>query len=460
MTALRARAAVAALAIAATLAIAIAPAAVAAAPWSTPLDTGPPSDFADVIGLGFAPSGLDVVGWTHDSTSLIARGRSTVPQGSQRIVGAPLAAGPQFDAQGRGVILTAQPLKTKPAAPTRTRLAWARVTARGVPGRLHTLATATYLTGPWLAGNARGDAIAAWTEQIVLNERGDSKYRTWATYRARGGSFGRPEVVFDTPAHDDGNPISVAVGRDGRAVVVEANTSKIRVRMRTARRGFGAVRGFGFQHGLTQTAAAISDGGRTIVVWGTQDAGEQADTPWVVSAARLRAGTTRFFEQTLDHGGLRVRPEGRIALAIGRDERATVAWSAMAPGGVDGVLFPIMTARSDRAGFFAPKRRIAPSGAVGDVAIRADGATIVVWSSMRQPQLTDQAQAAVRPAGARSFGPVELLGPLDLATPPRVAFNPLTGRPVAAWIADTAPFDPAALDPTSTVLRIATRAAP
>lgn len=464
MTALRARAVVASLAIAATLAVA-ASAANAAAPWSAPVDTGPPTgDYSEVIGLGFAPSGLDVVGWsrgdTNGATSFVARGRSTVPQGSQRIVPAPLAAGPQFDARGRGVILTAQPLKTKPSAPTRTRLAWARVTARGAPGRLQTLATATYLSGPWLAVNARGDAIAAWTEQIVLNRRGDSKYRTWASYRVHGATFGRPEIVFDTPARDDGNPVSVAIGRDGRAVVVEANTRKIRTRMRTARRGFGAVRGFGFQHGVTQTAAAISDRGRTIVVWGTQDGGEQADEPWIVSAARLRAGTTRVFEQTLDHGGLPVRPEGRIALAIGREERATVAWSAMSPGGVDGVLFPVMTARSDTAGFFAPKRRLAPSGAVGDVAIRADGATIVVWSSMRQPQLTDQAQAAVRPAGAAGFGPVELLGPVDLATPPRVAFNPLTGQPVAAWVADTAPFDPEAIDPTATVLRVATRAAP
>jgi hypothetical protein len=211
---------------------------------------------------------------------------------------------------------------------------------------------------------------------------------------------------------------------------------------------------------VTQTAAAISDRGRTIVVWGTKDAGEQADTPWVVSAARLRAGTTRFFEQTLDHVGLTARPEGRIVLAIARDERATVAWSAIGRGGPEGITFPVMTARSDTAGFFAPKRRLAPSGAVGDVAIRADGATIVAWSSMRQPQLTDQAQAAVRPAGARSFGPVELLGPLDLATPPRVAFNPRTGQPVAAWIADTAPFDPEALDPAATVLRVATRTAP
>ena len=106
-------------------------------------------------------------------------------------------------------------------------------------------------------------------------------------------------------------------------------------------------------------------------------------SPGSSGAARLRAGATRFFEQTLDHGGVTARPEGQIALAIGGDERATVAWSAIGTGGPSGITFPVMTARSDRAGFFAPKRRLAPSGAVGDVAIRADGATIVAWSSIR-----------------------------------------------------------------------------
>ncbi len=459
MTPFRARAALVSLAAGALLATAATPAN-AAPPWSAPVDSGPPSDFVGVHGLAFTPAGRDVLGWTRSTQSLVGSGRLTPAAATQHALPAPLAAGPELDATGRGVVMTARALRTKPNAATRHRIAWARVTPRGVPGRQRSLATATFLSsGPKLAVNARGDAIAAWTEQIVLTPQGASDYRTWASYRRRGGTFGRPVVVFRTRARADANPLSVAIGRDGRAVVVEANTTRIRARLRTGRRGFGAVLGFGFQHGSTQTAAAISDRGRTLVVWGTQDGGEQADKPWVVGAARLRAGARRFFEQTLDHGGAVSRPEGRIGLAIGRDERATVAWSAIDTG-PRGATFPVMSARSDRAGFFAGKRRLAASGAVGDIAVRADGATIVTWARVVESQVSDQAQAAVRPAGASRFGTVEELGPADFATPPHVAFHPLTGQPVAAWSGGVGAIDPDTLEPRASVLRLATRAAP
>lgn len=413
-----------------------------------------------VIGLGFTPAGADVVGWTRGVASVVAPGRSTFPPGTEHPLAAPLTAGPAFDARGRGVVMTALYARTTPAARTRQRIAWAPVSARGGPGRLRALATATNLSsGPELAVNSRGDAITAWTEQIVRTARGASVYRTWASYRHNGGAFGRPVLVFSTPAREDPNPISVAIGHDGRAVVVEANTSRIHARMRTARRPFGTTYGFGFQHGLTQTAAAISGRGRTIVVWGTQDAGEEANRPWIVSAARLRAGARGFSEQTLDHGGAVARPEGEISLAIGRDEKATAAWSAIERG-PDGLTFPVMTARGDRAGYFARKRQLAPSGAVGDVAVRADGAVAVAWASVREPQVTVQAQAAIRLGGSVRFGPVEALGPADLATPPRLAFNPRTGQVVAAWSGGAGPIAPDAIRPPAQVLRVATRPAP
>lgn len=446
-----------------TLAGAILAPPAAAAPWSAPVDSGPPSNGVRLIGLDVSPRGTDAVGWIRHQTSIVSRARSRRSPGAERRLAGTLAAGPKLDATGRGIVLTTRLVGDRAPGRERQRVGWARLTPSGRPGRVRMIRTVGgFAIGLALDVNARGEAIAAWTEELTPSRSGArQRYRTFASYRRRGGSFGRPRLIFSTPATADPNPISVAIGRDGRAVVVEANSKRVQARMRTRRSDFGSTRRFGFQHGSTRTAAAISRSGRTIVVWGTQDGGEQADRPWIVSAARLRKGAGRFFTQTLDHGGAVGRPQGRIAVAIAPDGRATAAWSAIAVGPGRNSLFPVMTARSDRGGFFAPKRAIAASGAVGDVAVRADGATAIVWARALGPQQTDQAQAALRAARSSTFGPSEEIAAPDMADPPLVAFNPRSGQPIAAWAARPTGIDPSSPAGVRTsILRLATRVAP
>jgi hypothetical protein len=120
----------------------------------------------------------------------------------------------------------------------------------------------------------------------------------------------------------------------------------------------------------------------------------------------------------------------------------------------------VMAATADPRGRFAPAQALAASGAVGGVAVRADGAAIVTWADSLGDQVTDQAMAAVRPAGAEAFGAPEPIAAPDVAGPPVVAFDPATGRPTAAWPARPAGRDPSLGIATTAVLRVATRTAP
>jgi hypothetical protein len=74
--------------------------------------------------------------------------------------------------------------------------------------------------------------------------------------------------------------------------------------------------------------------------------------------------------------------------------------------------------------------------------------------------LPNQAFAAVRPAGARTFGAREAVADPDIASPPTVAFDPLTGRPTVGWDARPNGVDPSMGVARTAVLRFATREAP
>jgi hypothetical protein len=74
--------------------------------------------------------------------------------------------------------------------------------------------------------------------------------------------------------------------------------------------------------------------------------------------------------------------------------------------------------------------------------------------------LTNQACAAVRPAGSRSFGAPEAITDPDVARPPTVAFDPLTGRPTVAWPARPNGVDTSMGVGRTAILRFATRQAP
>jgi hypothetical protein len=207
-------------------------------------------------------------------------------------------------------------------------------------------------------------------------------------------------------------------------------------------------------------ATTVTDQGRAVVAWGTQDGGEEANKPWTVYAATLAPRASRFGAvQTLDPGATVERPFGMVALAAAPDGRVTVAWTAVRGGGA-AISFPVEAAQSDAAGRFAPAQELAPSGAVGSVAIRRDGVAIVTWATVAGIQQTTQAMAAIRPANATAFAAPEAIAGPDVAGPPTVAFDPATGRAIAAWPARPNGVDPSLGVGRTAILRVATRAVP
>jgi hypothetical protein len=229
----------------------------------------------------------------------------------------------------------------------------------------------------------------------------------------------------------------------------------VRARVRTRNGRFSPVIRVGRGNGSVCASAAVSNGGDTIVAWGSQDAGEEANEPWVMRTARLKRGTRRFsVAQTLDPGSAIGRPEGRIALAFTPGGKATIAWSAVGAQNT----FPVMAAAAKHGGRFEQAQQLAPSGAVGAVAVRADGAAVVVWSKLAGPQQPIQVFGSVRPAGTTAFGSPEPIGNPDAAiSPPLVALDPASGRPTAAWAARPPWQQPANFD--NAIVHLATRTA-
>jgi hypothetical protein len=479
------------------LVIAIATAALAApaqaaAPWSAPTDVGPPSDYVQAPRLAFSPAGSGLLGWlvrmggepgavggplvAHNdgySGRIASLGANGV-LGSVRTLPDSVAAGPALDATGRGLVLRTLALSTDDSGRRRFRLTWSNVSRNGTVGRARPLATATMTDPPALAVGARGDAVAAWNEYRSPASPRElwGTFRIRAAWRARGGSFGRPVTLLDTQAldYEHNGAVTAAIGRRGRAVVVFADARErprrdrrtVLAWTRDARRGFGRTLVVGPHAGFARMAAAVTDRGRVIVAWGTQDGGEEANRPWVVRAATLATRARKFSHaQTLDPGHGISYAVGSVALAVAADGRATAAWSGVRRAAPMGVTFPVMSATSDAIGRFGPAAEIAPDGIVGGLAVRADGAAIVTWVRTLGPgPTTGQASAAVRAAGARTFGAAEAIADPDVASPPTPAFDPVSGSPVVAWAARPNGVDPSMGLTRTAVLRLATRQAP
>ncbi|HEV7807257.1 MAG TPA: hypothetical protein VGO80_15650 [Solirubrobacteraceae bacterium] len=444
------------------LVLATAACAHAAPPWSAPLTLGPPSNGSEAIAIGFGPRGEGLLSWRLFGTSYIAPLRGDGGLGPATTLPADLAAGPALalgplptlPGSARAIVVMHRLLgRRTPAGATprpfeRSRLTWAVVRPDATLGPVRTLTVADCLTCQVsLAVNWLGEAIAVWR---------DDRGVTRAAFRPAGARFGAPVTIFKG-SNGQYPDLRAAIGTDGRAIVVDGG-AVVRARVRTRNRGFGPVMRVGRGNQSVRVSAAISNGGKAIVAWGSQDGGEDANEPWVVRAARLRRGGRRFSAtQTLDAGSAAGRPEGRIALAFTPGGKATVAWSAVA---IADRSFPVMAAAAARGGRFGAAQQLAPSGAVGAVAVRADGAAVVVWSALAGSQQPVQVFGSVRPAGALTFGAPEAIGEPDEGFfPPIVAFDPASGRPTTAW--GSRPTGSAtSSDHVDATVHVATRAAP
>lgn len=479
----------AALAPAALLLACCAPSAAAAAPWSAPVDLGAPAAAVLTPSLAFAHTGFGLVTWQVDSEPTFSTATLQLPNDgvSSRAValGPPMAAvratsdsiaaGPVFEDRGRGLVLRTLAIAAGPDGSRRSRLSWSAIDGAGRIGRTHTITTATLGAAPSLAEDHNGNAIAAWSEVLPAPPHADTgRYRIRAAWRPAGKAFGRPVTLgtSDGPSYARNGAVAATIGRAGRAVVAFASLrvsarrdrKRVLVWSRTPRRGFGAPQAIGAHSDNADFALAVTDRGRIFVAWGTQDGGEEANTPWILRVATRRPGATHFgAARVLDRGASsRLRPpHGALRLVTDPAGHATLAWTAVARGATN----PVLAAASDDAGHFGPTQQIAPAGVLGGLAVRQDGTAIVTYariasSSPFGEMATDQAFAALRPPLPALFGAPEAIAGPDHALAPVVAFDQTSGRPTVAWPASLTGAAPGNGAATTAILRVATRDAP
>jgi hypothetical protein len=435
--------------------------ALAAGPWSSPQNVGAPSDYVQEPSLAFGGAGsAGVLGWLTRQqpagTSLPgAFGRDTSnndgyaghlgllsdPPRETDTLSDSLAAPPALYGRDRAVLLRTRVLSSDADFNRRLRLGVSFAhPSTGAAGALHELARGI-LTSTAVAANARGDAIAAWVELLPRRNDRDFERRTRLriSLRRAGGRFGRPVTLRSGVGSGQ---VAVAYNQRGGIVLAYTAGRSLYARVRRGGHGWSRPRRLGPNAGFVDASVVMAPSGRAVVAWGTQDGGEEANQPWVVRAAVLPARSTTFrAAQTLEPGGAVSRPAGRVAIALGADGRAAIAWSGAvhdpspSPGINGTYTFPVRVALSDTAGRFGAAQQVAPSGAAGDVAMRGDGTALVVWAGLQEHTYDYQDSAGVfaalrGPADAAFSAPETIAPPDEPALDPRGAFDPSGGASV------------------------------
>jgi len=289
-----------------------------------------------------------------------------------------------------------------------------------------------------LAADDRGDVAAVWVEHL------SGRDHLLVAQRRPGQAFGRPAVIAGSGLI---TAPSVAWSPRGDLLVAYQRATsgprpgtdrRVEARVRRSGHSWGGPQRLGLSSGFSVISTAAAADGRMVVAWGTQDLGQEANTRWNVRAALRPAGSRGFgYAELLESSeGDDERPAGRVVAAMAPDGTATVAWSSIA-GARSPHTFPARVATAGPAQGFGPMQTLAPNAAVGDVAMDARSATVVVWATLAIPgvsQVTQQVFASLRGAGAAAFAAPEAVGPAERAELPRAAFEPLSGRPAVVWI--------------------------
>jgi hypothetical protein len=293
-----------------------------------------------------------------------------------------------------------------------------------------------------VAADARGNVAAAWLEPV----RNSQRLAVRVALRRPGHAFDRPRTIGEAVGYCDcGAPLDLAYGPKGDLVVVYQRSRtrlvdhrSLEIVVRVARRGrFGPSQSLGPARGSSSVASAVAPSGAAVVAWGTQDPGEEADEPWNVRAAVLRAGARRFSKaQLLDHGRVG-RPVGPVTAAMGPDGRATVAWAGIGAGKLP---HPVRVATAGLTGFFGAAVRLAASGVALGVVTSPDRTTTVLWGPLSDPEAEylDGISASRRSAAEAGFAaPEAVSAPGAVTNDGSIALDPISGHGAALWIGAT-----------------------
>jgi hypothetical protein len=181
----------------------------------------------------------------------------------------------------------------------------------------------------------------------------------------------------------------------------------------------------------TIVGAALGPGGEAVVAWGSQTAGEEADSPWIVRAVtRPRVGDRFSRPVKLDRGtSPKLYPYGGVHAGIA-GRRASIVWASTSQA-----KHPIRFARLTLAGRVTSARLLRADATLDDVALEPDGSITVLYTGASP--LDQQLYAmAVAPDGTLSAA--ALLGS-GLSAGASLAVAP-NGRVIAAWPTEGGPL--------------------
>jgi len=431
--------------------------AFAAPPWSEPRPIGRATGIVSGAEIGFGPGGTALL---SRRTNADAGARqedyvdrlATLTSDGKLVEHRPLslAAPPVVFGRGRVALLRERLLSKRDATPRRVRLSLSLGSTAAPAGR-RPRRLATFTTFPnggvtAMAAGPRGQIAIAWLA-FRGDETGSGQFRIRLALRRPDGRFETRAVAAgpaDSTAGVGADTPTVAVAIGGQDVTV-AYTVDGRIKARTLRgRRFSRPQTLGPHSGVVELAARASRTGRTVVAWATQDGGEEANEPYVVRAAVRAAGAARFDPtQDLDLGEANgERVPGRMRLAMAADGTAAVAWSN-ARGRYPNLTHPVLVSVAERSGGFLPNAELTTRGAARDVAVRDDGAAVVVWTDTRgfssAPTSSPQTFAVLRAGPGQLFGQPELIATSSpdsgLDRQAAAAYDPRTGRSTVIWTA-------------------------
>ncbi len=281
------------------------------------------------------------------------------------------SAGARLALSEAGHVAVAWP--TEAYSPLPTPPSELRVVLRAPSGRLTRPETVSELdpdtnaSNPSIAINARGDAIVAWQEKREGSGRAEG-ISILASYRPAGGSFGRPESVWNFRV--DGDPRSefndgylpqVAIDPEGEATVLfDADGKRVASRPREGR--FGAP-----------TLLARSGGGGELLVGSDGDQVAFWSGPFEPTSFATRRSPGGVFSAV-------TRLAGEVLWAYGGlDAHANLLLVGSTPPPEQQLVAGVYS----RFGF-APQSFVAPPAAgtegAGDLATNGDGSAIALYT--------------------------------------------------------------------------------
>jgi hypothetical protein len=294
---------------------------------------------------------------------------------------------------------------------------------------------------PQVIFNSQGDAIVVWASSTGMP--GTQTYRVESNVRPAGGSFGLPQELDSAQQSSleqsvSFSPIRLASDKQGnvfamwsfsserRGGMVETFSSAIKTAPRPAQGAFSA----------TTTLAAVPPVGKPeFVRFPDLAADPQGDAlvvweHWTGTSAQVEGKISPAggpFEAKAESVSPIAEHAERPRLAFDQNGNAVAVWLAGTPAGV-------VTASRPRGGAFGLPQQISPVGVLSQypaVAVKPDGGALVAWMRYTEPS---RIEAAERPAGG-SFGsplPVSPPGQSGGVGEPSITVDGL-GDAVATW---------------------------